>query len=120
MSSLDSYAHGNEYLIDSFILAVEEYGAPEVDKQVRVLHQQRGLVVLGQVGEAVQVVRDPRDPLHGEVVAGDGGAGADRDPEHGAHDHLLDQLLPEVDGPVLVVGSSGTVDRLPLKMCRAE
>ena len=92
-------------MIDSFILAVEEYGAPEVDEQVRVLHQQRGLVVLGQVGEAVQVVRDPRDPLHGEAVAGDGGAGADRDPEHGAHDHLLDQLLPEVDGAVFVVVS---------------
>ena len=92
-------------MIDSFILAVEEYGAPEVDEQVRVLHQQRGLVVLGQVGEAVQVVRDPRDPLHGEAVAGDGGAGADRDPEHGAHDHLLDQLLSEVDRPVLVVVS---------------
>ena len=40
------------------------------------------LVALGEAGEAVEVVGDPRDPLDREAVAGDGGARADRDPEH--------------------------------------
>ena len=40
------------------------------------------LVALGEAGEALEVVGDPRDPLDREAVAGDGGARADRDAEH--------------------------------------
>ena len=48
-------------------------------------HLEKGvLVALGEAGEALEVVGDPRDPLDREAVAGDGGAGADRDAEHAA------------------------------------
>ena len=46
---------------------------------------------------------DPRDSLHRQSVTADGGAGADGDPKHRAHDHLLDQFLAKVDRSVFVI-----------------
>ena len=61
------------------------------------------LVSFVKICEALEVVSNPGDSLHSQPVPVNGGAGADRDAEHGAHDHLLDQLLAEVDGAVFVV-----------------
>ena len=49
------------------------------------------------------MIGDPGDPLHGQTIAGDGGAHAHGDAEHAAHDHLLDQGLAEVDRLVLFI-----------------
>ena len=47
------------------------------------------MVVFRQIGENFKIVRDPRNPFHGQPVAVDGRRGAQGQTEHGAHDHFL-------------------------------
>ena len=62
---------------------------------------------------------DPRDPLHGQPVAVDGRRSAQGKPEHGAHDHLLDQFFAKVDGSVLVlVFLDHLIDHLPFVVAK--
>ena len=43
MTRLLTDSHGDEHLVDSLLLAIKEDGAPEADKKVRILLQQKNL-----------------------------------------------------------------------------